>query len=432
MTVDARLVDSCQSETGIAPDSKASPASSLSRSRRGPAARPVRVLHVITRLNIGGPARHALAVATELRALGLAPMLVYGEEGPREGSFEDLIDTSRCDAVKVSGLGRRVRPRGDLRAFGQLARLMFAERPDVVHTHTAKAGTLGRLAAVAYNATRRPAERCVVIHTFHGHVFTGYFGGVTSGLVRLIERGMAAMTDRIVTVSARQKHDICQRYRIAPAAKTVVLEVGDDLEPLVRLENDTRLRDALGFAPHHVVFGYVGRFAPIKDLPTLVRGFARVAARVPDARLLLVGDGELRAATERLVDELAVGDRVRFTGWMRDLDAVYGALDVAVLASINEGTPLVLLEAMAAGRAVVATAVGGVEDIVEHDRTGILVPPRDDRALADAMERLAAAPEVRGQLGEAARCATIARLAHRRSASRLAALYGELLTERRA
>jgi glycosyltransferase involved in cell wall biosynthesis len=389
------------------------------------------VLHVITRLNIGGPARHALAVTSELRAMGLAPMLVYGAEGAREGSFEDLLATRRCEARKVDALGRRVSPLSDARALRQLTQLMFDERPDVVHTHTAKAGALGRLAALAYNATRPPAERCVVVHTFHGHVFSGYFSRPASGMVRLVERGMALVTDRIVTVSPRQRREICQLYRIAPMRKTDVLEVGAELEPLMQLAPDTRLRDAAGFEPHHVVFGYVGRFVPIKDLPTLVRGFAQVAAGMANARLLLVGDGELRTGIERLVDELGIRDRVHFAGWVRDLRVIYGALDVAVLTSINEGTPLVVLEAMAAGRPVIATAVGGVEDIVEPDTTGLVVPPGDVPAVARAMARLAECAGTRQRLGMAARRAIAARHGWQGTAERLAALYTRLLAERR-
>jgi glycosyltransferase involved in cell wall biosynthesis len=358
-------------------------------------------------------------------------MLVYGAEEPREGSFEDLVAGGAIEAKRIDALGRRVAPWSDVRAFRALTQLMFDERPDVVHTHTAKAGALGRLAALAYNATRPPMERTVLVHTFHGHVFSGYFSRPASGLVRLIERSMAAGTDRIVTVSPRQQHDICRNFRIASPQKTEVLSVGADVEPLTRLTANTRLREAAGFAPHHVVFGYVGRFVPIKDLPTLVHAFARVARRHAHVRLLLVGDGELRNATERLVDELRIRDRVHFTGWVRDLTAIYGAIDVAVLTSINEGTPLVVLEAMASARPVIATSVGGVEDLVERDVTGLLVPPHDVAAVADAMTTLAGCAATRARLGLAGRGAAGARNGGSGTAERLAALYARLLAVRR-
>jgi glycosyltransferase involved in cell wall biosynthesis len=336
---------------------------------------PMRVLQVITRLNVGGPARHAIQLGQGLHARGFESMLVHGVIDDTEGSLEDLLVGSDIAATKLPDLGRPVRPWHDLRALLQLNRIIFREHPDIVHTHTAKAGMLGRLAACVYNMTRRRADRCAVIHTFHGHVFSGYFGPMGSHAVRLVERGLALLTDRIVTVSHRQQRDISERYRIAPQNRVDVLELGTDLR-LLRLSTNTSLRVALEFQPHHVVFGYAGRFVPIKNLSMLIRAFAVVAQRSDDARLMLVGDGELRGEIETLVEELGLGGRVRFAGWQHDVTAIYGALDVAVLASNNEGTPLMLIEAMAAGRPVIATAVGGVADIVREGQNRPARPAR--------------------------------------------------------
>jgi glycosyltransferase involved in cell wall biosynthesis len=397
-----------------------------------PAARPlVRVLYVITRLNVGGPAWQLLELGQGLEPHGFAPTLVYGTEEPDEDTLEDLVEAGRIHGIKIPALARPVRPWHDLRAFWRLTQLMFAERPAIVHTHTAKAGALGRLAAWIYNATRARGERCLVVHTFHGHVFAGYFGRAGSGVVRVIERGLALGTDRIVTISPQQRREICERFHIAPTDKTAVIELGADLEPLLQLEPDPAVRGALGFAPHHVVFGYAGRFVPIKDLETLVRAFAATAAHCAEARLLLMGDGPLRNGIERLVDDLGLRERVRFTGWLRGIQSVYSALDVAVLASLNEGTPRVLLEAMAAGRPVVATAVGGVGDLVSPDRTGLLVPPRDVPALAAAMTRLATCPELRDRLGAAGRHAMAIRFSRNGVVEGVAGLYDELLSDRR-
>lgn len=392
---------------------------------------PIQVLHIITRLNVGGPARHAILLGEGLRAYGFRPLVVHGSKDPTEGSLEDLLAPGRVDAIKILSMRRRVRPWSDLSVLCQLTRLIFREQPDIVHTHTAKAGTLGRLAALAYNLTRRRTRRVLVVHTFHGHVFDGYFGAAGSALVRLTERLMALVTDRIITVSERQRREICERYRIAPLSKTDVLEVGSDLEPLLRLGSNTSLRDRLGFAPQHVVFGYVGRLAPIKDPATLVRAFARVVVRAPNARLLLVGDGGLRQEVESLVDELGLADYVCLTGWVRDMVAVYGAIDVGVLASLNEGTPLALIEAMAAARPVVSTAVGGVADIVSHERTGLLVAPGDVDGLANAMTRLAQDAAARDRLGQAARREIGRRFAIDRVLSRLSVFYTRALFERR-
>jgi glycosyltransferase involved in cell wall biosynthesis len=400
------------------------------RARRA-APRGVRVLGVIARLNIGGPARHAAMLGEVLRARGFEPLLVYGSVGRAEGSLEDLVVAKCLRAVKIPELGPGIRPWSDLRALYQLTRLIFRERPDVVHTHTAKAGALGRLAAFIFNVTHARARRCVVIHTFHGHVFSGYFGRVASVAVRLVERGLARITDRIITLSDSQRREICQRYRVAPPSKAEVVKLGIDIEPLLKLDVDSRLRDELCFAPQDIVFGCVGRFVRIKNLPMLIHAFARVVISVPDARLMLVGDGELRGMLEKLVDDLGLGARVRFTGWRRNLQAVYGAIDVYVLCSRNEGTPVAMIEAMAAQRPVVATAVGGVEDVVTDGRTGLLVSPGDGGALADAMIRLARDPGERRRLGLAGRRDAAAGFSPERFASEMSRLYLRALAAKR-
>jgi glycosyltransferase involved in cell wall biosynthesis len=391
----------------------------------------VKVLRAIARLNIGGPARHAAILSDRLREHGFDTVLAYGSVDAAEGSLEYLVAARRIRATKVPELGRGIQWRSDLKALYGLVRLMFRERPDIVHTHTAKAGALGRVAALAYNVTRRRGRRCVVIHTFHGHIFIGYFGPRATAAVRWIERGLALITDRIVTISASQKYDICTRYRIAPESKSEVVELGIELNPLLGLEGPGRLRQALGFAPDHVVFGYVGRFVTIKDLPTLIRAFAQVARRVERARLALVGDGEERRRLEALVAELKLAERVRFVGWRQDVEEVYGALDVCVLSSLNEGTPVALIEAMAAAKPVVATAVGGVEDVVKDGRTGLVVPARDVDRLADAMLRLAEDPALRSSLGRMARCEVAGRFSSERLIARIGDIYRQSLADKR-
>jgi glycosyltransferase involved in cell wall biosynthesis len=391
----------------------------------------VKVVRVIARLNVGGPARQATILNDGLRQHHFDSLLVYGSLEPSEGSLEDLVVSLGLRAHKVPELGRRVSLWGDVRALYQLTLILFHERPDVVHTHTAKAGTLGRLAALVYNMTRRRERRCAVIHTFHGHVFSGYFGPVATTAVRMIERGMALVTDRILTISASQKHDICDRYRIAPSRKTEIVELGTELDALLTLESDDRLRTELGLAPDAVVFGYVGRFVPIKDLSTLIRAFGLLAGRAPQARLMLVGDGEQRSTLEQLAAELGLTDRIWFAGWRRDLDAVYGSTDVAVLSSLNEGTPVALIEAMAAARPVIATADGGVRDVVHHERNGLVVPAQDPGALADAMERLTRDSDTRRRFGQSARQDVAARFGRRRLEAEISRVYRRVLAEKR-
>jgi glycosyltransferase involved in cell wall biosynthesis len=381
---------------------------------------------------MGGPARHVILLDRGLQARGHRTLLAHGSLDEGEGSLEHLADVHGIPVARVPGLGRRVTLLGDVRAFLRILAMLFRERPDVVHTHTAKAGALGRLAALLFNATRGVSRRCVVVHTFHGHVLEGYFHPAVDRLVRGVERTLARVTDRIVTVSPRQRRDLVERFRIAEPSKTVAIPLGLDLSALLNLAPDAPNRRAgLGFAADDVVVGYVGRMVPIKDLPMLVNAFAQALRACPRLRLLLVGDGPLRGEIDALVSRLGMSGAVRFAGWTEDLPGVYATLDICALASRNEGTPVAVIEAMAAARAVVATAVGGVPDVVQDGVTGVLVPPGDAGAMAAALVRLGADGRERRRLGEAAARHAAARYSADRLVDDLERLYlAELLRKR--
>jgi glycosyltransferase involved in cell wall biosynthesis len=393
----------------------------------------VKILRVIARLNIGGPARHVVLLDRGLRGRGHDTRLVHGSLAPGEASLEHLAVESGLPTTKIRELGRRISPVGDLRAFAQLLRLVFREAPDVIHTHTAKAGTLGRLAACLFNITRPRRRRCLVVHTFHGHVLTGYFRPTTNLAIRLAERTLAKMTDRVVTISPAQRDDIVNRFRVAVASRTTMIPLGLDLAPLARLDAAApQLRGQLGIPRRAPVIGYVGRFVPIKDLATLIGAFAQVVQHVPDAVLLMVGDGPVRSELESLVATLNLQRQVHFLGWIEELAPLYATIDICALSSLNEGTPVALIEAMAAAKAVVATRVGGIADVVEHERTGLLVPSGDPEALADAIARLAADPGERCRMGAAGRHAVVARFSHERLVDDIDRLYTCALAEKRS
>jgi glycosyltransferase involved in cell wall biosynthesis len=396
-------------------------------SRPDERSRPLKVLRIIARLNAGGPARHVTLLDRGLRDRGYRTLLAHGEVGPGEASLEHLARESGLPTVRIAELGARISAWSDLRAFAAILRVVFREQPDVIHTHTAKAGALGRLAAAAYNLRRPRARRALVVHTFHGHVLSGYFGRLASAAVRLAERALALLTDCIVTISPAQRADIVERFRIAPPSRVVVVPLGLDLQPLAAEPLPSTLRGVLAIHAGAVVFGYLGRFVPIKDLETLIDAFAIVAAAVPDAWLVLAGDGPLRPFLEQRAAQLTVAERVRFLGWTEALAEFYGAIDVCVLSSLNEGTPVALIEAMAAGKAVAATAVGGVPDVVDADRTGVLVRPHDAAALAAAMIRLARDGSLRERLGAAARASSLSRFSQDRLVDDVDRLYRERL-----
>jgi len=347
----------------------------------------LRVLRIIARLNIGGPARHAVILDDGLCRLGHETLLAHGVIGEHEGDLEELARSRGVNHTCIPWLGRRIRPLDDVRAFNGLLKLLWRWRPDIVHTHTAKAGALGRLAAAFYNLLHARAHRCGVVHTFHGHVFTGYFGRVGSLAVRWAERSLARLSDCVITISDAQRHDIVSRFAIAPCDLTVTIPLGLELDELLMRDPGRRgFRDALGFDSSHFVIGYVGRLVPIKSVETLVKAVALVRRTRSEVRLLIAGDGEERRELEACVRDQGLQDAVRFLGWQTDLASLYATFDLFALSSTNEGTPVSLIEAMAAGVPVVATSVGGIPDVVTDGVTGILCPPGASDALANAIE----------------------------------------------
>jgi glycosyltransferase involved in cell wall biosynthesis len=270
-----------------------------------------------------------------------------------------------------------------------------------------------------------------VVHTFHGHVLSGYFSPAMNWVVRATERALARVTDCVVTISPAQQLEIVNRFGIAPLARTAVVPLGLELDALLALAPGAAdLRAALDIPPDAVVAGYVGRFVAIKNLELLLSAFADALARVPRLVLLLAGDGPARAALEAQARALGILPAVRFAGWLEDLPALYATIDIGVISSRNEGTPVAIIEAMAAGKPVVATAVGGVPDVVEHERTGLLVAPDDRQALAATLARLAADAGLRAALGRAGRAQAV-RFSSVRLIDDLDRLYRQMLAAKR-
>ena len=389
-----------------------------------PARHGVRVMRLFSRLNVGGPSVHVILLTAGLETRGYQTRLVIGRESPREGNLFDLAARKGVSWVALPGLGREVRPWHDLRALVGLYRMMRRWRPHVVHTHTAKAGLLGRLAA-------RAARVPVVVHTFHGHVLRGYFGPLTTAFYRGLERRLGRSTDVIVAVSEAVKQDLVA-LGVAEGAKIRVIPLGLDLEPLAGALPRGSLRAEAGVAEEAPLVGIVGRLAPIKDVGTFLRAAVAVREDVPEARFAVVGDGEERARLEEHSARLGLEGRVFFHGWRREMAAVYGDLDVVVNCSRNEGTPVALIEAMAAARPVVATRVGGTPDLLGEGRRGRLVPPGDPAALAAGILDALAGGEAVAARAREGQAYVLAHHSSRRLVDDVDALYRELLSRRAA
>lgn len=404
--------------------------------------RPLRVLRIIDRLNVGGPTKHVTWLTAGLAGGGVETTLVTGTIAPGEG---DMSWFARDAGVAPVVLPRMSRALGlaDVGVAFELYRLMRRLRPDVVHTHKAKAGAVGRAAALAYRWTTPAAllgrpRPLAVVHTFHGHVFHGYYGRLASRAFVWIERALARLgTDRIVTISAQQRSEIVGRYGVGTPQQTVVVPLGLDLpEP----GDGARVRAELRVAGDELLVGIVGRLCEVKDHATMLGAFARLVESGVRARLAVVGDGHLRAALEAQARALRIAQRVDFTGFRDDMPDVYAAFDVAALTSVNEGTPLTLLEAMACGRPVAATAVGGVVDILgARQRTadgvavwehGVTAPAGNAAAFADALRHLALRPAARSLMGASGRAWVTANMTADRLIRDVGRLYERLARER--
>lgn len=379
--------------------------------------RPIRVMRIIARLNVGGPALHVTLLTERLRPPEFESTLVCGRIGPGEGDMAYLAEERGITPVYVPELGRELHPLRDLVTLIKLWRLMRRLKPDVVHTHTAKAGFVGRWAAWL-------ARVPVRVHTFHGHVFHGYFGAAKTRFFLALERLTARLTDRLITISPALRDELSGVYRVAPAEKFAVVPLGLELAQYAAAPRGMgTLRAAYQIPPDAPLIGIVGRIVPIKNHALFLEMASRVLQSQPDAYFLIVGDGEERPAIEALADRLGLRTRAVFTGWMRDLVPVFSDLDLLVLSSNNEGTPTAIMQALAAGVPVVSTAVGGVPDLLRGGAWGRLVPPGDADGLAEAV--LSALRD--SALDPAIREAVLAEYDAARLADSLAALYRTLL-----
>jgi glycosyltransferase involved in cell wall biosynthesis len=384
------------------------------------------IARVIARLNIGGPAIQAILMTEAFRQKGYRSMLLAGQVPASEGNMEYLALDRDIQPIKIGSMSRRISWHEDLDTLWQLIRIFYREKPDVIHTHTAKAGTLGRLAAIATGVPVR-------VHTFHGHVFRGYFSPSVSRIFLCIERFLARHTDCIIAVSDSQKQELSQVYRIAPAEKISVIPVGFDLSPFLVVDGHVgTFRNSLGCGTDTFLVGWVGRLTAIKDPGLFLHCARHLDGRSGDLRFALIGDGELRKHCQEQIDAAALGHTVRLTGWQQHLERIYADVDLVVSTSINEGTPVALLEAMASGKAFVSTDVGGVRDLMaglsikqgdfEVFQNGILAP-RDGKVLAHAVAYLMDNPETRRAMGQAGRNFVKARFSSRRLADDLESLY---------
>jgi glycosyltransferase involved in cell wall biosynthesis len=358
----------------------------------------MRIIHVIARLNVGGAALHVLQLADEQRLRGHDVVVVAGTLANGEQSMEYIADELGVNVLKLPALQRPLSPTADVAAILGLRAIIRARRPDVLHTHTAKAGATGRLGALLAGSARPPA----IVHSYHGHVLSGYFSRRWEHVFRKIEWLLAHATGTLIAVSEEVRDDLVD-YGVAPPGRFVVVRYGVPVADWS--ENDNlareRIRAELGITDEVFAIGWAGRLTAIKRPLDLIRTLRAVLDAGVDAVLVVVGDGELRGDTEALAQQLGVAERTRFVGFQRHVREWYAAVDASLLTSLNEGTPVVAMESLAAERPVVATRAGGTATVVTEGKTGFLLPVGDIEGLARRLVELAGDPQLRSRLGEA-------------------------------
>lgn len=387
---------------------------------------PIRVLRVIARLNMGGPAIHVANLAAGLETRGYHTTLVAGSLARGEDSMAFLAEELGVSVVSVPEIQREISALHDARSVRRVAELIRDVRPHILHTHTAKAGAIARAAALLAGGARPP----VVVHTFHGHVLKGYFGPGRTAFFRHVERTLARASDALVAVSPEVRDDLIA-FGVAPPEKFVVVRLGIPLAE--RLDDDSESLDyrrLYGIGRDAFVMGWVGRMTGVKDTGAVIRTLAALRERGVDAVACLVGDGPDREPLEELAHELGVARSCFFPGYQTEVGDFYRLFDAFFLPSVNEGTPVSAIESLAAATPVVANRVGGVPDVVRDGTDGFLVEPGDIEAAADRLATLAADPKLRRAFGESGRMRVRLRYSVARLVDDVDRLYRSLLNSK--
>lgn len=426
----------------------------------------MKIIRIIARLNVGGPAKHVVWLTAGLRNYDCETLLVSGIVSPGEDDMGYFAEEMGVTPLYMRQMSREISIKDALTVW-QLFRLLLRERPDIVHTHTAKAGTVGRVAGLLYRWVTLSAligrpRRCRFVHTYHGHIFHSYYGALKTRLFITIERTLARLvSDRIIVISEQQRKEINEQFQVGRSRQFEVIPLGLDTQIFANWrERRQQFRDELKAKHDDILVGIVGRLTEIKNHELFLRtaamfkerqatesrrnsgdGAVDFASQTRRVRFVVIGDGHLRPALERQARSFGLSDDVVFAGTRKDPEVFYPALDVVALTSRNEGTPLTLIEAMLNARPVIATGVGGVVDLLGKAVTtgpetgagyticerGIRVAPDDAAGFAEGLARLIDDEELRASTAERSRRFVEQNFAKERLLKDISELYGRLL-----
>lgn len=396
-----------------------------------------RVLRILNRLAVGGPVLNACYL-TKYMAPDFETLLVVGERESHEKSAEHLTEQLGIQFVTIKGMGRSLNPASDYFAYRELRKLIKDFKPDIVHTHAAKPGALGRLAA---SAEKVPA----IIHTFHGHVFHSYFNSAKTKFFINTERYLAKKSDAIIAISAQQKKELVQDFKIAPEEKFRIVPLGFDLDRFRTGQEEKRekFRTEFNVAADEIAIGIIGRLVPVKNHYLFMKAIKYVFDNTGrKIKAFIIGDGETRADLENIANEVGMKFSTEkdaqhlhplvFTSWRSDVDVINAGLDIVCLTSFNEGTPVSLIEAQAANKPIVSTRVGGIADIVIEGQTALLADVQDTELFCEHLLSLVEDDSLRQQMGGGSHEHVMSRFSYQRLVDDMSKLYYELLERKKS
>jgi len=392
-----------------------------------------RILRIHNRLIIGGPTLNVLYL-TKYLGPEFETLLVVGEKEDHEKDATFLAEQMGIKTVSIPDMGRSVHPFRDYKAYGHLKEVINNFQPDIVHTHSAKPGAVGRMAAGAMKVP-------VIVHTYHGHVFHSYFNRFKTEFFLRTERYLATKSDALIAISEQQKKELANQFRVADENKFRVIPLGFELNKFLESQEEKRKQFRTEFAleEDEIAIGIVGRLVPVKNHVLFLDGVSHVARNsAKKIRAFIIGDGDSRKALEEKARHLGIAftndhDKhalLNFTSWRSDIDVINAGLDIVALTSLNEGTPVSLIEAQAANKPIISTRVGGIGDIVIEGETALLSETNDADAFKQNLLKVVDDDGLRKCLGKNGTDHVQQRFGVKRLASDMGALYRELLSKK--
>lgn len=392
-----------------------------------------KVLRILNRFNLGGPTYNAAYLSKYLPD-NYETLLIGGEKDDSEASSTHITDSIGLKPRIIGNMKRSISFSADRESYKEIRQIIREFKPDIVHTHASKAGAVGRLAAIHENVP-------VIVHTFHGHVFHGYFNPIKTAIYKVIERRLAAKSDQIVTISDIQKQEICEIHKICPTSKSTVIPLGFDLDRFQENKEANRksFRAKYHLAENTVAVGIIGRLVPIKNHSLYLKGIAHCKAHSNQKfQAFIIGDGESRQQieTEATNLNLTFDNKpnpevdIVFTSWITEVDKALPGLDIVALTSLNEGTPVSLIEAQAAERAIVSTNVGGIENVVLKNKSALLSAIEDEDKFGINLLQLIDEKELRESFSKAGKDFVFKHFHYKVLVKNMTKLYDSLLTKK--